>query len=219
MSLLRSTCLSLPVIAASALPLASHPHVFIDAGANLLFDDTGQLAGVRVFWAYDEFYSLLLVEDNGLDADGDGIPEQTALDAYAGKDVDWAAGFPGDLYLMNAGADVALSGPVEHGMRYEDGRVVSWHIRPLKARLSVGVESLLVQIYDPTFFVAYDVRLPVTVEGPEGCTVEHVPADLNAAYDKVESLLYGPDSVEYSEDSYPEVGDLFADRLLLTCSE
>lgn len=219
MSILRSTLLSLPVIAASALPLASHPHVFIDAGANLLFDDAGQLAGVRVFWAYDEFYSLLLVEDNGLDADGDGVPEQAALDAYAGKDVDWAAGFPGDLYLQNAGADVALSGPVEHGMRYEDGRVISWHIRPLETRLSVGVDPLLVQIYDPTFFVAYDVVLPVTVQGRDSCSVAQVPADLNAAYDKVESLLYGPDSVEYSEDSYPEVGDLFADQLLLTCSE
>lgn len=216
---LRSAFLSVPLLAASALPLASHPHVFIDAGANLIFDDTGRLAAVRVFWAYDEFYSLLLVEDNGLDADGDGIPEQAALDAYAGQDVDWAAGFPGDLYLQNQGADVALARPVEHGMRYEEGRVVSWHIRPLETRLSVGSEPLLVQIYDPTFFVAYDVRLPVTVEGREGCGIEHVPADLNAAYDKVESLLYGPDSVEYSEDSYPEVGDLFADQLLLTCSE
>ncbi|SPF78572.1 hypothetical protein ALP8811_02500 [Aliiroseovarius pelagivivens] len=216
---LRPTLLSIPIIAATALPLASHPHVFIDAGANLLFDDAGQLAAVRVFWAYDEFYSLLLVEDNGLDADGDGTPEQAALDAYAGQDVDWAAGFPGDLYLQDKGSDVALLGPVEHGMRYEDGRVISWHIRPLETRVSVGAEPLLVQIYDPTFFVAYDVRLPVTVKGPEGCTVEHIPADLNAAYDKVESLLYGPDSVEYSDDSYPEVGDLFADQLLLTCSE
>jgi ABC-type uncharacterized transport system substrate-binding protein len=104
-------------------------------------------------------------------------------------------------------------------MRYEDGRVISWHIRPLETRLSVGADPLLVQIYDPTFFVAYDVVLPVTVEGQDDCTVDQVPADLNAAYDKVESLLYGPDSVEYSEDSYPEVGDLFADQLLLTCSE
>ncbi|WP_424940985.1 DUF1007 family protein [Aliiroseovarius sp. S253] len=219
MKSLRPTLLSIPIIAASALPMASHPHVFIDAGANLIFDDAGQLAAVRVFWAYDEFYSLLLVEDNGLDADGDGIPEQAALDAYAGQDVDWAAGFPGDLYLQNQGADVALARPVEHGMRYEDGRVVSWHIRPLETRVTVGAEPLLAQIYDPTFFVAYDVRLPVTVEGRDSCAVEQMPADLNAAYDKVESLLYGPDSVEYSEDSYPEVGDLFADQLLLTCSE
>ena len=79
----------------------------------------------------------------------------------------------------------------------------------------MGRDPLLVQIYDPTFFVAYDVVLPVTVQGRDDCTVEQVPADLNAAYDKVESLLYGPDSVEYSEDSYPEVGDLFADQLLL----
>lgn len=219
MTFLRSIFLSLPVVAASALPLASHPHVFIDAGANLIFDDTGQLAAVRVFWAYDEFYSLLMVEDNALDADGDGTPEQEALDAFAGQDVDWAAGFPGDLYLQALSNDVELARPVEHGMRYEDGRIVSWHIRPLENRVAVTADPVLVQIYDPTFFVAYDVRLPVTVEGREGCAVAHVPADLNAAYDKVESLLYGPDSVEYSEDSYPEVGDLFADQLLLTCSE
>lgn len=218
MNRFRALLLSLPMAFFGAAPLSSHPHVFIDAGVNLLFDDQGAFAGVRVFWAYDELYSLLLIEDNGLDQDGDGTPEDAALVAFAGLDVDWAAGFPGDLYVTQDGQPVELARPVEHGLRYEDGRLVTWHIRPLKTRIKVGAEPVSVQVYDPSFFVAYDMRLPISVEGREGCKIDHLPADLAAAYDKVESLLYGTDSLEYDEDSYPEVGDLFADELRLTCS-
>ncbi|MEY8837883.1 DUF1007 family protein, partial [Cribrihabitans sp. XS_ASV171] len=34
------------------VPLAAHPHVFIDTGLELIFDDKGHLTHVRVEWAY-----------------------------------------------------------------------------------------------------------------------------------------------------------------------
>ena len=85
---------------------AAHPHIFIDTAFELLFDEGGALEAVRIDWAYDEFYSLMLIEENDLDADGDSLPEQAALDAYAGQDVDWAAGFPGDFTIAVDGVAV-----------------------------------------------------------------------------------------------------------------
>ena len=88
---------------ALASPLGAHPHIYIDTDFDLVFDTDGKLAAVRIDWAYDDFYSLLMIEENGLDADGDGTPEQARLDAFAGQDVDWEAGFPGHFTLDAAG--------------------------------------------------------------------------------------------------------------------
>ena len=75
---LRS-CLAALMILPPAGALA-HPHLFIDAGLELVYDDQGALSQVAVEWRYDAFYSLLIVEDLGLDPDGDGIltPQEEA---------------------------------------------------------------------------------------------------------------------------------------------
>ncbi len=63
---------------ALASPLGAHPHIYIDTDFDLVFDTDGKLTAVRIDWAYDDFYSLLMIEENGLDADGDGTvtPEE-----------------------------------------------------------------------------------------------------------------------------------------------
>jgi ABC-type uncharacterized transport system substrate-binding protein len=200
------------------LPVVAHPHIFIDAGVALVFDGSGKLAAIRVTWAYDALYSLLLIEEKGLDQDGDGLPEEDKLAAFAGKDVDWAGGFPGDLYATVNETDLALLKPQQHEARFQDDRYMTSHLRPLAQPVAPEVGPISVRVYDPTYFVAYDIRLPLTVEGREDCSITRVPADLARAYDRVEEILYGPESAKYvGDDTYPEVGDLFADELKLSC--
>ena len=65
----------LSLMAAMALvPCAAtaHPHIFVDTALKVLVTDDGQLESIEVTWVYDEFYSLLIFEDLGLDADFDG---------------------------------------------------------------------------------------------------------------------------------------------------
>ncbi len=58
----------------------AHPHVFIDAGVEVIFDAEGRAEALRVTWIYDEFYSLMIAEERGLDPDYDGTatPDKTA---------------------------------------------------------------------------------------------------------------------------------------------
>lgn len=49
----------------------AHPHVFIDASFALRFDGQGRLMAIRIYWLYDAFYSLSMIEDAQLDHDGD----------------------------------------------------------------------------------------------------------------------------------------------------
>lgn len=197
----------------------AHPHVFIDTALSFVFDAEGRLAEVRVDWAYDDFYTLLMIEENGLDVDGDGTPEAARLDAFAGQDVDWEAGFPGDLSIKLGGAEVPLDRPVDHAARFEDGRIVTSHTRPLTAPVDPAGETLVARAYDPTYFVAYDVPTVPVVEGRDDCNVTRDAADREAAQREYGDQLAAIDTTgdPFEEVELPDIGILFADAFRLTC--
>lgn len=198
----------------------AHPHVFIDAAFEMLFDDAGALKAVRIDWSYDEFYSLMLIEENGLDADGDGTPEPAALDAYAGRDVDWAAGFPGDFTVALNGEAVDLDGPVMHRARFEGGRLVTSHVRPLAEPLDVSTGMVTAQAYDPSYFVAYDVPEAPGLSGREDCSLARETADREAAKAEYGGQLAEIDATSdpFEVVELPDIGVMFADRFVLTCA-
>jgi ABC-type uncharacterized transport system substrate-binding protein len=196
----------------------AHPHVFIDAALAFVFDDEGRIAALRVGWSYDDFYSLVMIEDNGLDADGDGTPEAQRLDAFAGHDVDWAAGFPGDLSLMQGDKLIALAPPVRHTAQFEGGRIITSHVRPLVQPLAI-TDALIARIYDPSFFAAYDVPALPVAQGRDGCRITRAAADTDRAYQEYGDKLA---SVDVTGDPFQEVdlgdiGILFADAFGLVC--
>ncbi|MEM7440580.1 MAG: DUF1007 family protein [Pseudomonadota bacterium] len=215
MKLARKTFAALALSASSAV---AHPHVFIDAGVTFLFDDQGKLAAVQVMWAYDEFYSLLQLEDLELDADGDGVLSAEEQEELAGYDTNWVEGYEGDFYLSVGGNLVKLAGPTRPGAKLQDGRIVSWHIRPLLERVEIGEAEVVAKVYDPTFYTAYTVDLGISTTGREGCDTFRQAADLSKAYDYLEELLYGPGSENAGEDNFPAVGEHFADTITLTCA-
>lgn len=217
MSRLSRSCLALAlaVLPGAALP---HPHVFIDTEIELIFDPDGRLSAVRIAWYYDEFYSLMLVEENGLDANGDGTPDPDLLAGYAGKDVTWEAGFPGDFTLHRLGVELPLDRPEDHVARYDAGRIVTEHTRPLTVPATV-TGGVVARAYDPTYFVAYDVPSLPTITGRDDCTVTRDAADRAEAQEKYAEDLA---KVDQSGDPFavvdlPDIGILFADAFEITC--
>lgn len=212
-------------MAAAALGLAgggvlAHPHVFIDAGVEFLFDATGALAAVRIVWAYDELYSLMVIEDLGLDPDFDGRLTAAEVAQLSGFDMAWVEGFAGDLYLLRDGAAVALSGPLEWGAVYRDGRVVSSHVRAVAERFAPAGTAVTASLYDPGYYTAYRIAGSPEVRGREGCTAEVVAPDPGAAAARLEAALAemtaaDPDALEMD---FPAVGDAFAETIVLRCA-
>lgn len=206
------------LIALAPLPAAAHPHIYIDAGLTFMIDTQGNLAAIKVSWSYDEFYSLLQLEEMGLDQDGDGIITVAEQEKLKGFDTQWVAGYEGDLYVSQNGTPVALGGPVDAGASLEDGRLLTWHTRPILTPLDPTADEIQTKAYDPTFYTAYTLDLGAEVTGSDACTLTQIAADLPKAYDKLESLLYGADSAQFDEDgNFPQVGAMFADTVTLTC--
>ncbi|MDJ0859171.1 MAG: DUF1007 family protein [Dinoroseobacter sp.] len=199
----------------------AHPHIFIDSGVTLVFDESGRLGAVRVVWAYDELYSLLTVEELGLDPDFDGVLTDAERETLSGFDMNWIEGFAGDAYLVVGGEEVPLSAPLEWSAAYEEGRIVSTHLRALEERVTVGADPVILQIYDPTYYTAYQISLPTRLENaPQGCVSQLFVPDFEAAGDQLRAALreFAGSDDAFLEDDFPPVGEFFAEEVRVTCA-
>lgn len=196
-------------IAAAMLPapVIAHPHVFVDTGLRIVVNAEGLLTGIEVTWAYDELYSMLIVEDKGLDHDHDGHLTPAELETLNGFDMNWIEGFEGDLYVTGSNGPVTLGPPQAGSIAEEDTRLTTVHSRSVTP---VPADGLVIKAYDPTFYTAYDLTRGVTVDGP--CRIELTEPDIDAAYRKVDEMMQN-----LADDAFPEVGESFADQLRLIC--
>ena len=214
----RVSCLSALLIVAPLGALA-HPHVFIDAGLSLRHDAAGALTHVGVEWAYDEFYSLLIIEDLGLDPDGDGVLTTDEQAALQGFDADWEPGFDGRLFLDADGRRLALDGPQDFAARYEDGRVISAHVRPLAEPLD-GDRPLTIQVYDPEYYVQFSIPEPPAI-ARDDCAVDLRMGDPYAAADAyaraVGEALGDGQSAEEADLITVDIGATGADSVQVRC--
>ncbi|MEL0436334.1 DUF1007 family protein [Phycobacter sp. 'Weihai'] len=190
----------------------AHPHVFVDTGLALSLDSQGQLEAVEVTWAYDDFYSLLVFEDLGLDGDMDGRLNTAELGLLKGFDLNWVVGFAGDTYLQQGEKHLALQAPEHVSTEVVDGRIITRHRRKLSE--PVSADGVVIKAYDPTYYTAYTVNQGVSVG--TGCVVDIIPPDLDRAYTLVEELLYAMPA-DQAEEAYPEVGAAFADTVHVIC--
>lgn len=213
-SLLFLTVMLMPVAA------QAHPHVFIDAALQLDYDPDGRLAEVAVEWAYDDFYSLLIIEDMGLDPDGDGQLTAEEEASLQGFDADWAPGSEGGLYLGVEGRRVPLQAPGEFSASYRDGRLISRHVRPLAEPLN-GTVPLLIQVYDPEYYVQFSLPEAPAVNGGHDCQVRQRPGDPYAAADAyaqaVATALEDDDTGMTEEMLMVDIGPAGADEIRIQC--
>jgi len=200
-------CIPLLLTASQAV---AHPHVFVDSALRIETDAARNVTGVELSWAYDEFFTLLIFEDMGLDPDGDGQLTEDELAQLQGFETNnWPADFEGDLYLASQGETVALGAPEPRETRVEDGRIISGHFRLVPG---VAADGLEIRQYDPTFYVSYEITRGVEIAAP--CRAEIEKPDRAAADAYVQKELQ---SVPEDQFEVLEIGEQYADRISLTC--
>ncbi len=209
---------ALSVLVLAAGPAGAHPHVWVDTGVEVILNDRNEATGVRISWTYDDLYSLYIVGDMGLDPDWDGKLTAKEEARLAGFDMKWDPGFAGDTYALFNWAPLELSRPSDWTASYGGGKITSTHLRTFAAPVPVGADPLIVQAYDPGYYVAYSIPLDPIVTGGTGCTAQTFVPDLGEAEQKLMDALseYTPD-VDL-EAEFPAVGANFAEEVRVTCA-
>lgn len=148
----------------------AHPHVRIEARAVLAYAPGGGLAAVRHEWTFDPAYSAFLAMGVAKNAAGEAGGE--AMASLAATTVASLAASDNFTWLKADGARPPLGAPVSPAMRLRNGQVTLTFEIPLAEPAAKGA-SLLLEVMDPTYFVAFSFAPgddAVRLEGaPAGC--------------------------------------------------
>ncbi len=194
----------------------AHPHAFIDAGLQILFNDAGQAKGVRVTWVYDPLTTLMILQAQQVDLDFDAVLTPDEVKKLQGFDMQWAPGFEGDTYALIGATPLVFGPPTEETASYDAEQIRSSHARYFPEPVSIGAEPLIIQSYDPEYYTAYVVA-DATLVGSDRCTVQIFTPDLSEGDIALQSTLelLGPE-VDVGAN-FPRVGAAYAEEARVTC--
>jgi ABC-type uncharacterized transport system substrate-binding protein len=199
-------------------PALAHPHIWIDTKIEVILNDQNEATGLRVSWTYDDLYSLYIIGDMGLDPDWDGALTPEEVTRLSGFDMAWDADFAGDTFALLGDAALPLSRPAEWTAGYAGGKITSTHLRMFETPVPVGAEPLVVQVYDPGYYVAYSIPEGPVLTGGLGCSAQVFVPDLAAADEALKAALseYTPDIDLEAE--FPAIGANYAEEVRVTCT-
>ena len=220
--LIVSTIMLLMAGVPSAL---AHPHVWVDAAAEVVFDDTGAIVAIRHAWRFDEAFSSYLML--GLDTNGDGHYSREETAELAEVNVTSLADFHfftsmagaaltdrlGDLYSQT------FQAPEDYYLEHDGIRTTLHFTLPLSSAVVAADHDLVIlDIYDPEFFVAFSLVEddPITLaDAPAGCALSiDEPPELDDSYANILSLIPADEAVP---EELLSVTEQLANRARITC--
>lgn len=199
-------------------PAHAHPHIFIDTGLQVIFNAQGQLTHVKVTWQYDDLFSLLLAEDFNMDSDGDGELTDAERAELTGFDADWVEGYAGDLEIVLDGQVLSLSRPIDPTADMNQGRIISSHLREVAGTPMLAGETLSLKAFDPSYYTAYDMTLPVEISGRDDCDILRIEPDIQGQLAQMQAQLLTLDAnADLEENDIPLIGGDFATDIRVSC--
>lgn len=212
--------LALTVIAVFPPGADAHPHVWATVRSEILFGSNHQITGIRHAWTFDEFYTAMAVE--GLDTNKDGTYSKEELAPLAKVNVESLKDFDYFTFVHLEGEDdkpIKLKPPVDYWIDYDKSVLTLHFTLPLETPVDTHGKPVAVDVYDPSFFVAFGfaTEKPVTLTGADvkGCSADVAVPDPETAADTkalTESFFsqLGPNS---------NFGSQFAQTVTVKCKD
>ena len=210
---MRILLLSL-MLSGFATAATAHPHVFVTARSEIVYQADGRLTGVRQTWTFDDMFSAFATQ--GLDANGDGKLSREELQPLAQTNVDSLKDFEYFTFAKLGGKQLLFKPPVDYWLDYDDRLLTLHFFLPLSSPQTQGKKPLSVQVYDPTYYVAFEMaeKDPATVAGAPACALNVVrPQELTPAQQAAAVQL---DQADFSAANQ-DFGAQFANRILVNC--
>jgi ABC-type uncharacterized transport system substrate-binding protein len=198
----------------ASLPQAlAHPHVFVAAKAEVIFDGKGNMLGVNHVWTFDESYSAFATMGFPKGPDGKLLPEKLA--ELAKVNVESLVDFKYFTDGKSGGRKLEFAAPQNYRLEHHDNALTLFLTLPLK-QPQPG-KTVTLDVGDQTYFVAFAFDeakdAVVLANAPQGCNVtvrRPRQADLTG-YTRLSDQMF------QALTNRAEVADAFANRAMIVC--
>lgn len=199
----------------------AHPHIWITAKAEVAYGAGGRVTGIRHAWTFDASYSAFVTQ--GLDANGDGKLSPEELGGLAAENTANLSEFGYFTKLKVGGKDQVFAEPVEPRMVMDGDKLTLSFLLPLKAPAAQGRGVAALEVYDPTYFVAFSLSeaadVARLVDAPAGCatTVTRAKSDAAPAANPAAAKPGMSEAFFEALTNASTYGAQFANRILVAC--
>ncbi len=170
----RRSVVGAALIAAAGTSAAlAHPHVYVDARTQVVFDGEGRISAIRQIWRFDDAFSAFASQ--GLDANGDGILSVEELAGLAKVNVDSLKDYDYFTLPRQGGRRLGLKLPSDYRLESNDGYLTLFFTLQMMQPVVPGKDGVTIDVFDPGYFVDFSMveDKPVVVEGaPASCTTD-----------------------------------------------
>jgi len=201
------------LLSIAAGPALAHPHVWVTMRAELIYASDGSVTGIRHAWTFDDVFSTYAIQGMPQKVKGQFTREELA--PLAKENVESLKEYNFFNYARVEGARKkdAFTDPVDYWLDFKDDQLTLNFTLPFKTPMKA--KDLLIDIYDPEFFVAFEFGEgePVKLAGaPAGCKFEVMKPDDNKfpASQRLDKNLR--ESVENQG-----MGQLYANKIAVKC--
>ena len=196
---------------------SAHPHVFVTSASEIVYDPQGRITGVKQNWTFDEAFSSYATQ--GLQQGADGSYTRDALAPLAQTNVENLKDFGYFTFGKLGGKELLFKDPVDYYLDYTNNVLTLHFFLPLSSPQMQGQKALALQIYDPTYYVDFELAdgNPVSMAGaPQGCALDIIRPKPPSDAQKQAALQL--DEAYFSAlDENKNFGAKFANNIQVNC--
>lgn len=198
----------------AATSVYAHPHAWIDVTARVLFDKNARVVGLQQTWLFDPAYTVFATE--GLDGDGDGIPDKDKLEALLRENMRNLKAYQYFTDVRYGSDRIAFSRVTDMSSRMRDRRLEMTFSLLFRTPLEAMTIPVVYAIYDPTYYIEMvhaETSTPIElVNAPAICRYRLTQPNPNP---EVVSLAASLDRTQTAGDG---LGRLFAESVAIECA-
>ena len=182
MKLRVSVLLAALIILVFANRAYSHPHVFIENKITIIFDQKG-LAGIRVKWVFDDFFSNMIACD--YDKNHNNNLENSEIELIKNEAFTNLANFAYFTFIKINGKPFQVKYTRDFKAILSSGKLTYEFLIPCHVKASDNLKEIAISQYDPTYytFLTFTKEQPVSMKGGAGLEISyHIAINLKETY-------------------------------------